>query len=395
VWLLGWVSLLTDVASEAIYPLLPLFLTVMLGARPLALGLIEGVAEATAALLKIASGAWSDRQGRRRPWVIAGYTVSALVRPAMALATGWVIVLALRFVDRVGKGIRSAPRDAMLASWAPPEARGRVFGFHRAMDHVGAILGPLCAAAFLWLWPGRYRLLFALTLIPGLAVVALVRRLPVEQARPADGQRAASPNPKPRPTLTGWQELPAPFFRALGVIGLFTLGNSTDAYLLLRLGQVLPSVAAVPLVWAALHVVKAATSVWGGWLADRVGRRAAIAAGWLVYAIVYLVFARAGDATTLLVAFLVYGLYFGLTEGPEKALVADWAPPALRGTAFGLYNAVAGLGALAASVVFGLVWEMFGASSAFALGAVLASSATLLLWLLVPVPVAASSPGGR
>ncbi len=175
VWLLGWVSLLTDTASEAIYPLLPLFLTATLGARPLAIGLIEGVAEATSSLLKIVSGAWSDRQGRRRPWVIAGYSLSSLVRPGMALATGWVAVFALRFVDRVGKGIRSAPRDALLASWAAPEARGRVFGFHRAMDHVGAILGPVAAAAFLWVFPGRYRLLFALTIIPGLAVVALVR----------------------------------------------------------------------------------------------------------------------------------------------------------------------------------------------------------------------------
>ena len=380
VWTFGWISLLTDTASEAIYPLLPLFLAHVLGARALALGVIEGAAEATASLLKVVSGRLSDRLARRRPFVVVGYTVSSLTRPAIGLAAAWTHVLALRLADRAGKGLRSAPRDAIIAAVAPPGERGRVFGVHRAMDHAGAIVGPVLASAFLWAAPGAYRALFLLTLIPGLAVIALVARLPRE-GRPA----AAEVEPEDARGMA-WRALPAPFWRLMAVMLVFTLGNSTDAYLLLRLSGLGVPAVAIPLLWALLHVVKASTSVGSGLLADRIGSRPVIAAGWLIYAIVYAGFARVTSVAAAVALFVSYGLFFGFTEGVESALVADLTPPGLEGSAFGVYHAVVGIGALAASLVFGAVWEGRSASAAFGLGATLAAAATLLLWLAVPVP---------
>lgn len=385
VWLLGAISLVTDTASEAIYPLLPLFLTEVLGARALSLGVIEGVAEATASLLKVASGRVSDRFRSRRPLVVGGYGLSSLVRPAIGLAAGWPHVLVLRFVDRVGKGVRGAPRDAMLAAVASPGQRARVFGFHRAMDHAGAVAGPLLASAFLWFAPGQYRALFLATIVPGLVVLVLLTRLPKDgaddgvrgPARPAPGAGGVAPG-------AGWRDLPSSYRRLLAVLLLFTLGNSTDAYLLLRLSHLGAPVAAVPLLWAALHVVKSTSSLGGGWLADRYGRQRTILAGWLVYAAVYAGFARAASLPLVTALFLLYGLYYGLTEGAEKALIADVAPAALRGTAFGLHGAVLGVGALMASLLFGLVWESAGSAAAFSLGAGLAIAAAVALPAAVP-----------
>jgi MFS family permease len=402
VWLLGVISLLTDTASEAIYPLLPMFLTAVLGARPLALGLTEGVAEATSSVLKIVAGRASDRSGRRRPWVVAGYTLSSLVRPLMAFVTGWGQVFALRFIDRVGKGVRSAPRDAWLASMAAADARARVFSFHRAMDHTGAVLGPVVAAALLWLWPGAFRAVFFATLLPGLAVVALLLRLPRDPG-PASrvGEGGASPTAIGEndsaalpPPATGGRaghdgsaravRLPGSLVRILTVILVFTLGNSTDAYLLLRLTDSGVPPALVPLAWAALHLVKASSSFVGGAVADRWGRRVAIGSGWAIYAAVYAGFATVSAPAALTALFLVYGVHYGLCEGPERALVADVVDPARRGLAFGLYNAALGFGALAASLVFGLLWEAFGPPAAFWTGAGLALAAVGLLWALVP-----------
>jgi len=378
VWLLGWVSFFTDLASEAIYPLLPAFLSTVLGAGAVALGLIEGVAEATASVLKIVSGRLSDRWHVRKPIVLAGYSLSSAVRPLMAIVTVWPHVLALRFVDRMGKGVRGAPRDAMLAELATPDTRGRVFGLNRAMDHAGAVAGPLLASLFLFFHPGEYRTLFALTLAPGILVVLIILRVPEVVA--GDAGSAAS-----RVEAVGsgrWQDLPGAFFRLEAVILLFTLGNSTDAFLLLRLGEEGIPVAFIPAVWAALHVVKSAASVPGGALSDRIGRRGVIAAGWVVYAIVYAGFALTESPAALVALFLAYGLYYGLAESAERAMVADLAPPALAATAFGIHNAVTGFGALAASVVFGLVWTSFGAPLAFALGAALAIVASAALPLV-------------
>jgi MFS family permease len=375
VWLLGWVSLATDSATEAIYPLLPYFLTRVLGAGAVSLGIVEGAAEAVNSLLKVWSGRSADRRATKRPLVFVGYSISSLARPLIALAQSWSWVFAVRVVDRVGKGIRSAPRDAILASFATPQTRGKVFGFHRAMDHTGAVLGPALATLYLYFYPGAYRTLFGLTIIPGLVAIALILfvREPAPVARSTDGPTiAAHSSPMPGELKT--------FF---GVLTLFTLGNSTDAFLLLKLTDVAGSARYIPLMWAALHVVKATVSVVAGSWSDRVGRRGVIAAGWLVYAAVYVGFALSNTLVTLLAWFLVYGFYFGFTEGVEKALVADLAPADARGFAFGVYNAVLGIGALLASVLFGVLWNAFGAAVAFGTGAGLALVATVLLFALV------------
>jgi MFS family permease len=394
VWLLGWVSLATDAATEAVYPLLPFFLTTVLGAGAVSLGLIEGAAEAANSVLKIGSGRLADRSRAKRPIVVAGYALSSAVRPLIAVAQSWTHVLTIRLVDRVGKGVRGAPRDAMLASFATPEIRGRIFGFHRAMDHAGAVVGPLAATAFLFFYPGSYRTLFALTIIPGAVAVGLL--FLVKEDGGGSGFRrtseAAGARPKPDATKPGVASgfsrtsddpLPPAFRHFMLVLTLFTLGNSTDAFLLLKLTDAAGGVQYIPLMWSALHVVKATVSVYGGAWSDRIGRRAVIAIGWTIYAAVYAGFAVSTSLAALLPLFLVYGLYFGFVEGTEKALIADLAPLSRRGLAFGLYNAVLGLGQLAASVLFGVLWTAFGPATAFATGAALALVSTALLFVVV------------
>jgi MFS family permease len=376
VWLLGWVSFFTDMASEAIYPLLPLFLTRALGAGALSLGVIEGAAEAANSALKIVSGRLSDRWDARKPLVLFGYSLSSVVRPLMALAASWWHVLALRFTDRLGKGIRGAPRDALLARMAGPRSRGRVFGVQRAMDHAGAVAGPLLASAFLFFRPEDYRTLFALTIVPGIVVVALLTRLQDERA-------AGGAAVKPQPTLAGWRQLPGRLWTLLAILFIFTLGNASDAFILLRLSDIGVSAAWIPITWSALHVVKATSSVLGGTWSDRVGRRRMIVAGWVVYALVYFGFARFDGQSAVIALFMVYGLYYGLTEGAERALIADLTPEGLRGTAFGLYNAALGIGALLASVLFGVIWTKVSPDAAFFVGGGLAIVAAGLL-VLVP-----------
>ena len=385
VWLLGLSSLFTDTASEAIYPLLPVFLTRVLGATAVSLGVIEGVAEAANSLLKVISGRLSDRWNTRQPIVIAGYGLSSLMRPLIGLVVTWPQVLGIRFLDRVGKGIRGSPRDALLAAAATPESRGKVFGFHRAMDHAGAMLGPLLASLFLLLYPGEYRTLFLLTIVPGAVAVALLTRVQdVRMPPPQPAVREERPGQVPTATPQGsWRRLPRTLYVFFVVLLIFALGNSADAFLLLRLTDLGVSPVLIPLLWAAHHAVKAVMSVVGGIRSDRVGRRRVIALGWVIYALVYAGFALTTSLASLILLFLGYGLYYGLAEGTEKALVADLAPADLRGTAFGLYNAVLGAGALAASVVFGLVWQAAGAPAAFALGAALALTATVLLYACV------------
>jgi MFS family permease len=384
VWMLGWVSFFTDTASEMIYPLLPLFLTRVLGAGAMSLGVIEGVAEAANSLLKIASGRLADRWGRLKPLVVAGYALSSAVRPFIGLASSWTQVLALRFTDRLGKGIRGAPRDAMLAGFADVTNRGRIFGFHRAMDHAGAVLGPLIASAFLYLYPGEYRTLFLWTLLPGVVVVLILLRVPSASGRAAHQERApeagaAAPSAEP-PRL----DLPPAFFRAMGLILLFSLGNASDAFLLLRFADVGLAAFWIPLLWSALHVVKSAASIAGGTWSDRVGRRGVIALGWLLYAAVYAVFAFTTSLPMLIGIFLTYGLYFGLTEGVEKAWVADLVPAGSRGTGFGIYNAVLGAGSLGASLLFGFIWTRISPPAAFLTGAGFAVAATALLYWSFP-----------
>ena len=400
VWLLGWVSFFTDTASEMIYPLMPLFLTRVLGADAISLGVIEGVAEAANSVLKIWSGRLADRTGAPKRLVIAGYGLSSAMRPFIGAATNWMQVLALRFIDRLGKGVRGAPRDAMLAMFATFENRGRVFGFHRAMDHAGAVVGPLAASAFLFFYPDAYRTLFTLTIIPGIIVMLILFRVPEAAPRSAaapnssaslaHGDRTASGEPAANKSST---RLPRNLYRALAIIFVFSLGNASDAFLLLRMGDLGVAAFWIPLLWSAIHVVKSISSVIGGALSDRFGRRTLIALGWLLYAVVYGAFGVFENIAVVIAAFLAYGLYFGLTEGVEKAWVADLAPAEIRGTAFGIYNAVLGFGSLAASLLFGAIWTRVSPPAAFYTGAVLAGVATVLLYFLFSPGSPASASG--
>ena len=378
---LGAVSFLTDVATEMTYPLIPVFLATVLGASATYVGTIEGAAETTAALLKFASGWWSDRVARRKPLVLAGYALASVVRPLIGLAQSAAQVLGIRVSDRVGKGIRTSPRDALIADSVDPAIRGRAFGFHNAADNLGAVLGPLIAFAFLR-WEGLpLRTVFLLTAIPGaLAVLTLVfgvREVP----------RTAPPKREGDAGLKA--SLGGRFWAYLCVLLLFTLGNSTDAFLLLRAGQLGVATSLIPILWALLNLVKAVSNTPGGILSDRIGRKPLIAAGWLVYAAVYFLFGRASQTWQAWALFAVYGVYFGLTEGVEKALVADLVPKNRRGAAFGWYNLAIGIGALPASLLFGALWDRWGSATAFNFGALLALAAAVGVIFVVPRRAAA------
>lgn len=370
---LGVVSFFTDFSSEMIYPLLPVFLSTTLGAGALALGLIEGMAESISAILKIVSGFWSDRVTRKKPFILAGYGIAGIVRPLIGLAAVWPVVLLLRFIDRIGKGLRTSPRDALIADVTAPEIRGRAFGFHRAMDHAGAVVGPLAAAGLLTLAGCSLRQVFLLAAIPA-AVVIVVIILSVKE-NPSPVKPASSSN-----IFHSGKSVLTPNFRLyLSALLIFTLGNSTDAFLLLRLNQSGVPAAWTAVLWAAFHIVKMGSSYYGGILSDKIGRRISIISGWILYAGVYCAFAFIDSSAGLITVFLIYGLYFGLTESSEKAWVADLAPKDARGAAYGFYNGIIGLGALPASVIFGLIWKLWGAHAAFITGAALAAGACVVL----------------
>jgi len=367
---LGVVSLLTDMSSEMVYPLLPSFLVGPLKAGPAFVGLVEGIAESVASVTRLVAGRISDRQPRRKPLIVAGYGLSSLMRPLVAAAAAPWHVLAIRTADRIGKGLRGAPRDALLAEVTPAEDLGRAYGFHRGMDHVGAVAGPLIAAGLL-LWRQDLRLVFALAAVPALASV-LVLVFGVREAR--------REIPAPTGATIPAAPLPPGLRRYLFVLAVFTLGNSSDAFLLLRAQQAGVALPMIPLLWAALHVVKSAASTAGGALSDRFGRRPVITAGWILYALVYAGLALATRAWQVWALFAVYGLFTALTEGPERALVAELAPAAGRGAAFGAYYAVTGVMLLPASLLMGVLWQGLGAAAAFFAGAGLALAAALLLW---------------
>ncbi|MCA1827136.1 MAG: MFS transporter [Myxococcales bacterium] len=377
--LLGVVSFFADVSSDMVMPLLPAFL-VSIGAGAAYLGVIEGAAEATAALLKYVSGRWADSARRLLPLAVVGYALAAVARPFLSIARAPWQVLAIRNVDRVGKGIRTSPRDKLLAASTAPERLAEAFAFHRGMDHAGAALGPLLATALLLLWPGDLRRVFLLAAIPGgVAVLALF----AVREEPATGYR---------PPATG--ELPRAKSRVppglLAAIGLFTLGNSTDALLVLRAQTVGVPTAQLPLLWALLHVVRSLLSWPAGRAADVLGRRRALIAGWLWYAACYAGFAFAEAPSQMWALFAAYGLVAALTEGSERALIAAAVPSEQRGRALGIYNLVSGVGLLAASILAGEVWERVSPAAALFLGAVLAFGAALVLFAAhrpaAPVP---------
>lgn len=363
-----------------IYPLLPLFLSTVLGANASFIGAIEGLAESTAALLKLVSGWWSDKVRKRKPLVVIGYGIATFVRPFTAMAQSATQVLLIRLGDRIGKGIRTSPRDALLADSTDPETRGRSFGFHAAADNAGAVLGPLMAFALLK-WGGfSLRGVFWLAAIPGI-IAFIVLIVAVREVAPAERE---TKKPAEGSQLAGGSKLGGRFWYYLGVILLFTLGNSTDAFLLLRANQLGVAVALAPILWAFLNFIKAATGTWGGALSDRFGRRPLIIAGWLIYAAVYFGFARANAVWHVWALFALYGLFYAMTEGTEKALVADLVPSARRGAAFGWYNLAIGLGALPASLIFGAIWDRVGSETAFIFGASLALVAAMGMTMARP-----------
>jgi MFS family permease len=392
------VSLLNDASSEIIYPMLPAFLALALGASPKAIGVVEGVAESVSSLLKLFSGYFSDRTGRRKGLVVFGYGLASVVRPLLALTTTWYQVLAVRFTDRVGKGMRSSPRDAMIADAAPPAERGLAFGFHRAMDHGGAVLGPLIGLALLWYVAADprtpsaadYSTIFLFASVPALlAMLVLVFAVRETHARAAQvrdggdaGRAPAAPaGGKARLTLRGFD---ANFKWFLVLVALFTLSNSTDAFLIRRAQMAGVSTGqGTLLLWSALHLSKVVSSVVGGDLSDRLGRKTLIVSGWLLYAAVYLGFAYVSTSAGAWSLFLVYGVYFGLAEGAEKALVADLVRPEQRGTAYGLYNLAFGVTVLPASLLMGALWDTWNPETAFCVSAAIGAAAALLLALFV------------
>lgn len=383
---LSTVSLLNDTSSEIIYPLLPAFLALSLGASPFVIGLIEGFAESVASLLKLVSGYLSDRFGTRKLPVFLGYALAAIMRPFLAFVTSWPQVLFVRMTDRVGKGIRGAPRDALIAESVPREQRGFAFGFNRAADHLGAVFGPVAAFALLSIVATdtqsptirEYQQVFLFASVPVVVGLVVIAFLVHDRATPPEAAIAATP---PSFSLKGFD---GNFKRFLVVIAVFTLSNSTDAFLLLRATDSGVSPVMLPLLWMTLHFSKVVSSLIGGDLSDRLGRKAVIITGWLVYALVYAGFAFVNSAWQCWVLFIVYGTYFGLTEGVEKALVADMVPEKRRGTAYGLYNLAFGITVFPASLLFGLVWSNFGASAAFLASAGVSIAAILMLSTVKP-----------
>ena len=384
---LGLVSLLTDASSEMVYPVLPLFLVNVLHAPVSAIGLIESLAEATASFVKVASGRLSDRIDRRRPLVALGYTLSNLVKPLLAIVPGWPAVLALRVADRFGKGVRTAPRDALIADSGTPERRGRDFGFHRALDTVGAAIGPLTAWAVLTFVPNGYRTIFWLSAIPGSLAVVLVLVAVREVRRPAGAERSG-----PRASLLPFRQLGAGFTVFTLISVAFSLGNSSDAMLILRAQNVGTPAALIPLMYFVFNLVAAVLATPLGHLSDRVGRKRLIVFGFAGYAVVYAGFALAGTPVSIWVLFALYGLPYAATEGMTRAFVVDLVPAQLRATALGAYTFAIGLAALPASLVAGVLWDQVSPAAPFVLSAVLMAGAALALLLSRPARLRVAAP---
>ena len=380
VFALSFVAFLNDASSDIIYPLLPAFLALSLGATPFAIGLIEGFAESVASILKLFSGYLSDKFEHRKLPVFLGYSLAAVTRPLLAFVTSWPQVLVVRMSDRIGKGIRGAPRDALLAGSVPPENRGLAFGFNRAAHHLGAVVGPVLAfllLSYIAVDPQEptareYQQVFLFASIP-VAIGLFVIIFFVREESPENGEVDKMP------IKFSLSQFDGDFKRLLFVVALFTLSNSTDAFLLLRAEQSGVTPAMLPLLWMVLHFSKVFFSLIGGDLSDRLGRRSLIVTGWLIYAAVYVAFAFVDSAWQAWALFIIYGAYFGLTEGVEKAFVADMVEPDKRGTAFGFYNLAYGITVFPASLLFGLLWNQFGAATAFAASACISVISAILL----------------
>jgi MFS family permease len=405
VYALGAVSLFNDISSEMVYPLIPSFIKSVLGLGPSFLGVLEGIAESTNSILKLFSGYFSDKIKKRKPFAVAGYALSNLLRPLIGFAGSWGMLLFLRFSDRVGKGIRTSPRDAMIASFSPAERRGFAFGFQRAMDHTGAVIGSITASILIYFFTIELKNIFLLSIIPG-TIAVLIMIFGVKgissykanehvymigkgiQENKKDNrdnylpEKGAGGEKKGVIRFSDFKKLDRRFTFYLIILIIFTLGNSTDAFLLLRASEFGIKITAIPILWAILHISKAVFNTLGGYISDKIGRKIMILSGWFVYFLTYLGFAYINRDYLIYVLFVVYGLYFGLTEGAEKALIADIIPADALGTAYGFYNLSLGIAALPASVIFGLIWKAYSFREAFLTGAMISLVASILLIFL-------------
>jgi MFS family permease len=392
VFFLGVVSFLTDVSSEMIFTLLPLFLLNVLRVGTPVIGLIEGIAEGTASLLKVLSGWLSDRLGRRKGLAVFGYSLSTLVKPFLYFATTWGAAAGVRFVDRVGKGIRTSPRDALVADSAPPEEMGKSFGFHRGMDTLGAVLGLSVAALVVYvvqqggleLTRDAFQTIVLVGIVPAvLAVLVLLFFVRERGKRAGSESPAASFGGRPAEAVNARKGFDLRFKLFLVVVVVFTLGNSSDAFLILRAQDLGFSVPQVLLLFVAFNLVYALVSLPAGLVSDRLGRKGVIVVGWSIYAIAYLGLAVASAAWQVWLLFALYGLYYGVAEGVSRAFVADLVPAERRGTAYGLYHTAVGLSLLPASLIAGWLWHLIGPEAPFFFGAGMAGVAALGFLLLV------------
>jgi MFS family permease len=371
VWVLGIVSFLTDLGSEMITAILPLFLVQELGSSAIDVGWIEGIAEATAAVSKVFSGIFSDWVEQRKLLILVGYGLAAAVKPLIFLSGSTSQILVARFLDRIGKGIRVAPRDALVADVVTADNRGAAYGLRQTLDTAGAFLGPIVAFVVLLLYPGRFRWVFALACLPGLlAVLTIVFKLRDTAAEPTPTQF----------NLQGWRQLPRSFWWLLVSVGLFTLGNSSEAFMILRAQNLGVGLALIPLTVVVMNLSYLLSSYPVGVLSDRLGRNSLLRLGWAFYGLIYLGYAVAWAQWQVWCLFGLYGLYLGLTQGILKAIVADAAPSYLRGTAFGLFNLVVGVMLLPASLLAGWLWQAFSPGTTFVVSAGLTIVAILLFW---------------
>jgi len=394
------VSFFMDVSSEMVYSLVPIFLSSVLGVNKSLIGVIEGIAETTASLLKMFAGWLSDRMGRRKPLMLFGYGISTLSRPLLALASSWGMVLGARFIDRFGKGVRTAPRDAIVADSSPREKLGRSFGFHRAMDQFGAVLGPAIAFVVLWARPGGYRLVFWISIIPAVVCVVVIWVFIREKRRTAEVSAGAGPTVGEQfdhvaPSggaaedlnLTRRQRLKrlrGPLLSYLVVTAIFCLGNSSDAFLILRARDLGVATVLIPILYLVFNLVYSALSIPAGLLADKVGRRRVALIGFTVFAVTYAWMALAASAAAAWGVFVLYGIYMGIADGNGRALLGEFSTGERRGTAYGAYHMVVGLAALPASIIAGVLYDRVSAAAPFWVGAGAAVLAGLLLLMLVP-----------
>ncbi|RJE49296.1 MULTISPECIES: MFS transporter [unclassified Dehalobacter] len=370
IFFVGLTSFLTDTTTKMIYSVMPLFL-MSLGATKTELSLIEGIAESTASVLKALSGWWSDKIRKNKPFMVIGYAFTAVLSPMFSVVTSPLQILLIRFTERVGKGIRTAPRDSLIAASSEDGNKGKNFGFHKAMDNSGAIVGPLLAAGILLLFPNDYRLVFLIAAIPGLLglinIICFVKEAKSEKMEPLG-----------KITL---KDFPKKYYAFLGIIFIFTMGNSTDALLLVKASDIGIKDSLIPMIYLVFYAVSALFSVPAGMLSDKIGRERLIIFGYLLYSILYFGFGRTNSGTVLVLLFALYGLYSAATDGVQKALVSDLVSKDKRGTGLGIYNSLVGITLLPASVIAGLLYDHVNYSVPFYYGSVMALIAALFMMI--------------